>query len=755
MFKLRDQRVLAALQAPVHGSIGVYEGGYIATLSGAQVWVNLTCTPISGLHGGNDGGIAFIDDVSERKRIESVLQESEQKLRAIADNVNTVMFLKDLQGRYLYVNRQYEKLFHVSNEEIQGKTDHDIFPAELAQAFVANDHIVIQTQRSVEVEEQALHDDGLHTYIAVKLPIRNSAGEIYAVCGIATDITERKLAEADLRIAASAFESQEGMMITDAQTKILRVNLAFTQSTGYAAEEVVGHTPRMLQSGRHDADFYRSMWDSIQRTGGWQGEIWDRRKDGEIYPKWLTISSVKGEDGVVTNYIGTHHDITERKRAEEKIAELAFFDPLTRLPNRTLLMDRLKQTMTASNRAGTFGALLFIDLDQFKTLNDTLGHGQGDLLLQQVANRLNACVRGGDTVARLGGDEFVVVLENLSENSDDAATQTKALGEKIHSSLGQIYQLGTVEHRITASIGATLFLGQETAVDELLKQADLAMYKAKETGRNALRFFDPAMQSIVLERASLEKNLRRALHEQQFVLHYQPQVEGENMQVIGAEALIRWAHPQRGLMPPTYFIPLAEETGLILPIGHWVLETACRQLARWAKQPALAHLSLAVNISANQLHEDDFVCQVESVLASTGADPKRLKLELTESLLVTEVEEAIKKMAALKAMGVGFSLDDFGTGYSSLSYLKRLPLDQLKIDRSFVEHILIDSNDAAIAKMVIALAESLSLSVVAEGVELESQRVFLAKLGCNSYQGYLFSRPLALKEFEDFAARNK
>jgi diguanylate cyclase (GGDEF)-like protein/PAS domain S-box-containing protein len=652
------------------------------------------------------------------------------------------------------VNRQYEKLFHVTNEEIQGKSDHDIFPAEIAEAMVANDRIVVQTQQSLEVEEQALHDDGLHTYISVKLPIRTAFGEMYAVCGIATDITERKLAEADLRIAASAFESQEGMMITDAQTKILKVNQAFAGSTGYSAEEVVGQTPRMFKSGRHDATFFRDMWSSILLTGGWQGEIWDRRKNGEIYPKWLTISSVKGEDGVVTNYIGMHHDITQRKLAEERIEELAFFDPLTRLPNRTLLMDRLKQTMTAGNRAGTYGALLFIDLDQFKTLNDTLGHDHGDLLLRQVASRLNACVRGGDTVARLGGDEFVVVLENLSENSDDAATQTKVLGEKIHFALGQIYQLGVVEHRITASIGATLFFGQETSVDELLKQADLAMYKAKEMGRNALRFFDPAMQIIVLERASLEKNLRLAIREKQFVLHFQPQVEGDSNHVVGAEALIRWAHPERGLMPPTYFITLAEETGLILPIGHWVLETACVQLACWANQPDMAHLSLAVNISAKQLHESDFVGQVLAVLASTGANPKKLKLELTESLLVTDVNDVIVKMVALKANGVSFSLDDFGTGYSSLSYLKKLPLDQLKIDRSFVEHILDDSNDAAIAKMVIALAESLSLSVIAEGVEAEPQRTFLAILGCNSYQGYLFSRPLPLKEFENFATAN-
>jgi diguanylate cyclase (GGDEF)-like protein/PAS domain S-box-containing protein len=752
MHSLKDQRIVGALGAPIDGSIGHYEGEYVTTLSGVPVWISMTCTPVAGMDGGIEGGIAFIDDISERKRIERVLQESEQKLRAIADNVKTVMFLKDLQGKYLYVNRQYETLFHVTNALMVGKTDYDIFPKQLADALVANDSAVVRTQQSVEIEEQVLQDNGLHTYISVKLPVRNAEGEIYAVCGISTDITERKLAESDLRIAASAFESQEGMMITDAQTRILRVNAAFTQSTGFTAQDIVGESPRILRSGRHDADFYRKMWESIHATGGWQGEIWDRRKNGEIYPKWLTISSVKGEDGVVSHYIGTHHDITERKLAEEKIAELAFFDPLTHLPNRTLLLDRLGQTITGSSRKGTFGALLFIDLDQFKTLNDTLGHDTGDLLLQQVAVRLNRCVRGGDTVARLGGDEFVVVLDNLGETADDAATHTKALGEKILIALGQTYLLGRLEHRLTASIGATLFLGQQTTVEELLKQADMAMYKAKETGRNALRFFDPAMQIIVLERASLEKNLRLALHEQQFVLHYQAQIEGTR--VIGAEALVRWMHPERGLMPPNYFIPLAEDTGLILPLGRWVLETACSQLACWAQTTALAHLELAVNISANQLQQADFVEQVKSVLTLTGANPRKLKLELTESLLVDDIEDAITKMAALKAMGVGFSLDDFGTGYSSLSYLKRLPLDQLKIDRSFVDHILVDANDAAIAKMVIALAESLNLTVLAEGVEVDAQRVFLAELGCNLYQGYFFSRPLALQAFEDFVVRS-
>ena len=444
------------------------------------------------------------------------------------------------------------------------------------------------------------------------------------------------------------------------------------------------------------------------------------------------------------------HDITDRKKAEERIEELAFFDTLTHLPNRTLLLDRLKQAMTIGNRNGTFGAVLFIDLDQFKTLNDTFGHDVGDLLLQQVAQRLVGCVRQGDTVARLGGDEFVIVLANLSLSLDEAASQTEAVGKKVLVALNQKYRLGGLEHRSTASMGATLFLGLETSIDDLLKQADLAMYKSKDTGRNALRFFDPHMQTVVMERARLEVELRQAIQENQFVLHYQPQVVDEG-RVTGAEALVRWIHPERGMVPPVQFIALAEDCGLIYPLGHWVLVRACEQLTAWASHPALGHLTLAVNVSILQFREPRFVDDLVAVLQQTGVNPMRLKLEITESLLADNVQEVIDKMIALKAHGVGFSLDDFGTGYSSLAYLKRLPLHQLKIDRSFVRDILTDANDAAIARTVVALAQSLGLDVIAEGVETIEQRNFLAGADCHAYQGFYFSRPLPVEDFEAYA----
>jgi diguanylate cyclase (GGDEF)-like protein/PAS domain S-box-containing protein len=567
------------------------------------------------------------------------------------------------------------------------------------------------------------------------------------------DITQRKQAEAALRIAAIAFESQEGMFITDADSVIIQVNRAFSEITGYSAQEAIGQTPKLLGSGRHGAAFYTAMKDSITKTGVWRGEVWNRRKNGKVYPEWLTITAVRNALGAVTHYVSTLTDITSRKAAEDEIKNLAFFDPLTRLPNRRLLLDRMKQALASSTRNRRYGALLFVDLDNFKTLNDTLGHFIGDLLLQQVAQRLATCVREGDTVARLGGDEFVVMLEDLSENPKEAATQTEAVGEKILLTLNQPYRLANYEHRNTPSIGITLFSDHQESIDELLKRADLAMYQAKAAGRNTLRFFDPEMQAAVMTRAALEADLREAVLKNQFLLHYQAQVDTAGYP-IGVEALVRWLHPVRGTVAPADFIALAEETGLILPLGHWVLQSACGQLAAWAGRPETCRLSISVNVSVRQFRQPDFADQVLAVLNDTGADPQRLKLELTESLLVEDVEDIITKMNALKARGVGFSLDDFGTGYSSLSYLKRLPLDQLKIDQGFVRDILTDANDAAIAKMVIALAGSMGLAVIAEGVETQAQRNFLATAGCHSYQGYLFSRPLPVEEFEAFLARS-
>jgi diguanylate cyclase (GGDEF)-like protein/PAS domain S-box-containing protein len=510
--------------------------------------------------------------------------------------------------------------------------------------------------------------------------------------------------------------------------------------------EVRAHVQRLIEKGIPFNHEYRIV----------------RPSDGE--ERWVHCACRLRHDkeGDPTAIVGTYQDITERKAAEETINKLAFFDQLTGLANRTLLLDRLRQAMTLSRRNGHAGAVLLIDLDNFKTLNDIHGHEKGDLLLKQVAFRLTTCLRaedtvarpvGKNTVARLGGDEFVVVLPNLSGNSEEeAAAQAKVVASKLLFTLNQNYELDGVGFVGTASIGVTLFRGRRASIEDLLKQADLAMYRAKASGRDAVCFFDADLEATVMKRAMLEGHLRRALGLNQFQLHYQAQVVGDG-HVTGAEVLARWQHPVLGMVSPAEFIPVAEESNLILPLGKWVLETACRQLAAWSLIPEFAGLTLAVNVSAQQFYQTDFVDQVRGLLAETKARAHLLKLELTESLFLRDVDEIIEKMMALKAVGVGFALDDFGTGYSSLLYLKRLPLDQLKIDQSFVRDVLIDPNDAAIARTVAALGQTLGLKVIAEGVETEAQRDFLAESGCHAYQGYFISRPLPVEGFEDFARR--
>jgi diguanylate cyclase (GGDEF)-like protein/PAS domain S-box-containing protein len=675
-----------------------------------------------------------------------VLRDLEYQKYAL--DQHSIVATTDVHGTIIYANDKFCTLSQYSRDELLGHNHRLINSGTHPKEFFRDLYCTIMSGKVWHGDCCNRAKDGSLYWVETTIvPNMGSDGKPFQYVAIRTDITKRKQAETELRIAAAAFESQEGMLITDASGVILRVNQAFTETTGYTSGEAVGQTPSLLKSGRHNADFYRTMWETIHRTGSWQGEIWDRRKNGEIYPKWLTITAVKGDSGAVTHYVGSHVDITERKAAEDEVKNLAFFDPLTRLPNRRLLLDRLDHALATSTRSGREGALLFIDLDNFKTLNDTLGHDFGDLLLQQVAQRLETCVREGDTVARLGGDEFVVMLEDLSKDIPEAAAQTEAIGEKILASLNQTYQLATHEYHSTPSIGATLFTDHQAGVDVLFKQADIAMYQSKKAGRNTLRFFDPQMQVVVNVRAALESELHKALENQQFDLHYQIQVDS-SQRPLGAEALIRWNHPERGLVSPAQFISLAEETGLILPIGQWVLETACTQLKIWEQDALTCDLVLAVNVSGKQFHQAGFVAQVQAIVQRHAINPKRLKLELTESMLLENIEDTIAAMNTLKVIGVIFSLDDFGTGYSSLQYLKRLPLNQLKIDQSFVRDIVSDDSDKAIVRTIIAMAHSLNLHVIAEGVETEEQRQILLKNGCTHYQGYLFSKPVPIEEFE-------
>jgi diguanylate cyclase (GGDEF)-like protein/PAS domain S-box-containing protein len=565
---------------------------------------------------------------------------------------------------------------------------------------------------------------------------------------VARDITVRKQDEtSQLHINAIAFESQDSLMITDAAGVTLRVNHAFTAATGYAADEAVGRTPALLKSDRHDPPFYRAMWEALQSTGLWRGEVWNRSKSGAIYPVLLTISAVKDSDGSVTHYVGSQIDMTQRLAAEDMIRNMAFYDTLTGLPNRRMLMDQLQRALDANARNKRNGAVLFIDLDNFKDINDTLGHDIGDLLLQQTAQRLQLYLRGSDCVARLGGDEFVVMLSDLSEQALGAVIQTEAIGNKVLTALQQPYQLAQYAYRSTASIGAAMFSEIGQSAQEILKRADIAMYQAKKSGRNTFQFFNPRMQDAINTRTTLEIELRQAIENGQFRLYYQIQVDNA-LQTTGAEGLIRWMHPERGLVSPADFIELAEETGLILPIGLWVLDTACSQIKAWERNALTCKLVLSVNVSAKQFRQTDFAAQISALMQRHMINPELLKLEITESMLQGDIENTIAAMIALKKIGVQFSLDDFGTGYSSLQYLKRLPLDQIKIDQSFVRDLVTDNGDQVIVSTIIAMAQSMHLGVIAEGVETEEQFQRLLESGCTHYQGYLFGRPVPAMQFE-------
>lgn len=536
----------------------------------------------------------------------------------------------------------------------------------------------------------------------------------------------------------------DGVITIDASGLIESFNVSASRIFGYPASEVRGNNVSMLmpQPHRSEHDGYLENYrtTAISHVLGVPREVRGLRQNGNVFPMSLFVSKL--EQGGDTTFIGLVRDLSEHQQDLEEIRRLAFYDELTGLPNRRLLMDRLGQAMITSTRTGERGALILLDLDHFKRLNDTLGHDVGDELLKQVASRLRSCVREGDSVARLGGDEFVVLLENLSNHTFEAATQAELVSIKILEALSEPYQLRGHAYSSTPSIGIVEFMQGQESIDDLFKMADVAMYQAKSSGRNTACFFDPATQAAATAYLALEKDLRKGIAECEFTLHYQIQVNGSG-DTTGAEALIRWNHATRGMVSPAHFIPLAEETGLILPLGQWVLEAACAQLVLWEQDPATAHWTMAVNVSASQFAQAGFVASVLAALEKTGANPRQLKLELTESMLVSDVDAIILKMNTIIQSGVVFSLDDFGTGYSSLSYLKRLPLAQLKIDQSFVRDVLTDLNDAAIARTILALGHSLGLKVIAEGVETAEQHRLLSSMGCDAFQGYFFGRPVA------------
>lgn len=681
------------------------------------------------------------------KNMTRELRQTKSDLECTLNAIPDLLFELDSEGRYLNYHTKNLSLLAAPTEELIGKKISEVLPPKAADTCMeALREAALDGMSSGQQIELPFGDEVRWFELSVAKREDSSFDDPHFVM-ISRDITDRKSASHQLSIAAIAFESQEAMFVTSADNVILRVNRAYTKITGYSADQAVGKTPSILKSGRHDKHFYASMWHSINHNGSWMGEIWNCRKNGEHFPCQLNITAVKDANGVVTNYVATMIDISFSKAASDEIKTLAFYDPLTRLPNRRLLLDRLKQALASCTRSHNSGALLFLDIDHFKNINDTLGHDIGDIFLQEVAHRLSQCIRAGDTVARLGGDEYVLLLEGLAADALTAAADVEAYGYKILQALSQTYYLGNHQCRSSVSIGAVLFDKHKQSIDELLKQADIAMYEAKNAGRNALRFFDPHMQLAISARTEMERELRVAVENNEFELYYQLQVDRDH-QPLGAEVLIRWRHPERGLISPLEFIPLAEETGLIVEIGQWVLDAACAQLKIWEHHAHTSEMKLSVNVSAKQFHQENFVQSVTATLARHSIKASLLNMELTESTLLNDSERAIANMNELKKLGVKFELDDFGTGYSSLQYLKRLPLCQLKIDQSFVRDISEDTNDRALVTTIIQLSHSLGLKVIAEGVETAEQLAFLKENDCDHYQGYYFSQPVPVGTFE-------
>ena len=691
--------------------------------------------------------LGVVRDITPRKRAEEAHGRSQQMLQSVLDAVPVRIFWKDPELRFLGGNYLFLSDLDLNSvDQLLGKTDADFYSAEQAAQFESEERQVIEHCEVLLNHDVRLRDKGgRDRWLQFsKVPLLNTNSDVIGVLTTYLDITERKKSEETLRLAAKVFESSsEAILITDAEVKIVAVNQALLDISGFRADELMGRNPNILASGKHDAAFYQMMWADLNEYGHWEGEIEDKDKSGRIYPKLMSISAVRDDDGEVSHYVSISRDITERKQAEQNIHRLAFHDMLTGLPNRTLLRDRLEQLLIASHRTQSEFAVLFMDLDRFKYINDSMGHAVGDKLLQAVAGRIEECVREGDTVARLGGDEFVVLLRDV-DSTGAGNVATKLLGV-----LAAPYYLNDTQVVTHASIGVSLYPQHAQDSETLIKNADMAMYRAKEGGRNNFQFFAEEMNFRANNVFSMEKDLREAQEIGQFMLYYQPQVDLTSGKICGAEALIRWKHPTKGFISPAEFIPVAEETGQIIAIGEWVLRTACEQLAAWRKA-GLTDFTLAVNLSMRQLLQPSLVKLVTEVLEENQLQRGDIELEITEGIMMGDTKAALHFLEQMRELGVQLSIDDFGTGFSSLSYLKRLPVDKLKIDQSFVRDIEKDDGDAAIVRAIISLGHRLNLEVIAEGVETLGELDFLRIRGCDQIQGYYFSRPLPADEFEKF-----
>jgi diguanylate cyclase (GGDEF)-like protein/PAS domain S-box-containing protein len=686
----------------------------------------------------------LVNEISERKNLQRKAQTSEAHLQALIDSIPDLIFGFDEEGRFAFVHASDDTHLLRSPEELLGFHFREVLSEELARRFDRIRSEVENSGSNHQFDYQLVVDGEAREFEARVSVLRGTEGQHNGFLAVVRDVTESTLYETELQIASTAFETHLGLIITDNAGVILRANRAFTRITGYQEPEVVGNTPRLLQSGLHDAGFYNHLWSRIQEVGTWEGEIWNRRKNGEVFAEWMTITAVYNEAGAVQNYVGTFHDITRRKEAEREIHRLAFYDSLTGLANRALLEERIANVCAANDRQNTHAALLYMDIEQLRAVNDARGYETGDLVLKSLTDRLATLVRESDTLARIGGDEFALLLTGLNASREVAARAAETVANKIIEAFSRPVELENKTIQVEVSVGISLLDGRATQCGQQLQKAEQATQQAKERARSRgerrIAFFDAEIQQKVVQQVLLEAELRNALAGSELRVFFQPQVTNPD-ELSGYEVLLRWQHQEKGMVSPGVFIPIAENSRLILPIGLWVLEQACKRLAVWQSEPLRSGLSLAVNVSIVQFQSDDFVEQLASILEKTGAPSHLLKLEVTESLLMDDPERIAEMMNRLRSLGIRFALDDFGTGYSSMSYLNRLPLDQIKIDQSFIRDVATSAASAAIVDSTIGLAKGLGLEVIAEGVETEAQREWLVDHGCRHFQGYLFGRP--------------
>lgn len=695
----------------------------------------------------SEGGMVCVrTDITESKRSEADLR----KLGRALEQSPASVVITSIEGVIEYVNPKFEEISGYSAQEAIGQNPRILKSGDKTQEDYKSMWDTLLAGKEWRGIFHNKRKDGTIYWEAASIsPLRDESDKITHFIAVKEDITAQKRAEDQLRMNATVFDTtSEGIMVTDADNLIKTVNPAFSRITGYEAEEVIGRSPKLLSSGRHTDAFYKQLWSTVLHSGYWSGEIWNRRKDGSVFPEWLSIAAINGEDGVIKEYVAVFSDISKHKQDEEKIRYQANFDALTGLPNRSLLSDRLQQAILSADREHWKLALLFIDLDQFKVVNDTFGHVVGDELLQQVAERIRKSVREADTVARFGGDEFVVLMQDVNDLDAAAVVASKVIAEVTRS-----FKLYQREIYVGASVGITIYPDDAGTPDALLRNADMAMYQAKERGRNNYHFFTASMQRQTIERQQLEQDLRQALQRKELELCYQPVIDARNNKVYSLEALLRWNHPKKGGVSPDVFIPLAEDCGLIGPIGEWVVEQACSQLSQWQRL-GYDQLTIAINLSSRQRElglETDFLQQV---LQEAGVDAQSVTLEITESLLMRDTEESVEWLTRIKALGVKLSVDDFGTGYSSLSYLKRFPVDILKIDRTFVNDLPNDKDSVSLVKTIIGMAHSLNLGLVAEGVETKEQVDFLTTEGCNLLQGYHFAKPMSVEQLDAWLTKD-